>query len=310
MRSIILFSFVSKQSFKMINHYFKQFKYDFKQNRRMFVDFYDTLGIPVDVWYALLKKINFDDICTNDYNKMYISKDNVSNKIYYDNHFWPIRKIRVKREMDSLEEISKMQELRSLKLCFELPRIWYLDDIKWCNKLTQLKLYNCKLYCFSPVIFDLKHLKELSIVCFYFSSIPSAITKLTNLEMLTLRYGKNFAKFPSVLFRVDSLKRLTINDCSITTIPNKIYKLQKLEHLCMTNNSLKTLPSSLIKMPKLKTIRLNNNRFSIFPDVLRQIMLTPEIKIDLNGNLLKCVPTEYKFTKSQFYDVILSILSG
>lgn len=269
----------------------------------------------MDTWYSLLEKIKFDNdelkmLNVNDYCEGYSDCKRLSNMLDYDNNFWPIKKMRINYKTSRLHDISKMEELKSLELCFDIPCIRYLDDVKLCNKLTCLKLYSCILDRFPSVICDLINLEELTIVHFYFWSIPNDMIKLINLETLILAHGLKFEKIPLVLCKIKSLKKLIINSCKIVTIPNLIYKLQKLEYLCMDDNILDSLPSSLIKMQKLKTMRFNDNNFMTLPDVLQQMILTPDVKIDMNHNFIKCVPTKYTFTKEEFFDIVSSILSG
>ena len=145
-RSVIIFSMVSKISCNMIKNHFKKFRKDCKENDHLFVDFYDHLSIPINVWYALLEKITIDKKYS--YTQYFydyrggITNFSYEHKKNYDKNFWPIKKLSINDEID-LCVLSKMRELRSLDLHFNIPNLNDLNGIKLCNKLTSLKLHHC-----------------------------------------------------------------------------------------------------------------------------------------------------------------------
>ena len=149
------------------------------------------------------------------------------------------------------------------------------------------------------------NLEELSINHFTFIHVPNNICALTKLKSLTLTHGTKLIKFPHAICYVKCLKRLTLTRCSIRIIPDQIYKLQHLEYLCINHTNLQTLPNSIIKMLKLRTIVLSDNKFTEFPDILHQIVLTSDTKIDMSCNRIEDVPTIYKFSIQEIIEKIL-----
>ena len=311
MISIIKFSMVSKLSQNMINKHFKQFIEDYVHNKSEFFDFHDPLSIPINVWYKLLDKIKLD-YCeyVHHYNSKrseeYLTTTNIHNKINNNNKFWPVARMQVYHKTHMFDNILNMQELSVLGLNFAIPHANYLDNIKSCNKLTRLNLDNCSLEQFPLAICDLINLKELTIIKFHFVRIPDNINKLIKLEMLTLSHNIALTKFPHTICKIKSLKHFMLTHCNIKKVPNNIYELQNLEYLSLSNNNIETLPNSVIKMHKLKTILLDHNIFTSFPTIFQQLVLTPDICINMKQNHFVHISSKHVFTMYKFIDKMLA----
>ncbi|XP_058076015.1 receptor-like protein EIX2 [Magnolia sinica] len=105
-------------------------------------------------------------------------------------------------------------------------------------------------------------------------SIPRGITKLINLEILSL-YGYHMhAAIPDWLYQLKNLKRLTLTDCMLTgPIPATLGGLSSLEKLILSGNQLNgNIPAALGGLSSLQRLSLGGNQLNgTIPTTLGQL---------------------------------------
>jgi len=67
---------------------------------------------------------------------------------------------------------------------------------------------------------------------------------------------------------LSALKKLTLNDCSLTRLPDSLGQLTNLTELNLNSNELSTLPASINHLKKLERLVVGNNRLSSLPEEL------------------------------------------
>ena len=80
------------------------------------------------------------------------------------------------------------------------------------------------------------------------------------------------------LWNLQNLKKLSLDDTSLTALPASVGRLRKLETLSLSKNKLKTLPITLGFCEKLQTLNLQTNQFSYIPAVVFELPALREVK--------------------------------
>jgi len=174
----------------------------------------------------------------------------------------------------------------------------------------------------------LKHLKTLSLYGFSFddytavdiSNMPSieeiefnrcAYTQAANFESLvkindhlkTLVFdGYKFFKsralteFPAIT-SLTNLKKLVIDDTSITNIPEEIGNLKNLEHLVLSSSDFQEIPSSIKNLKKLKYLDLSLNELTALPTGLSNKIE----HLDISNNNILTLPSDFNKLKNIQY---------
>ena len=95
-------------------------------------------------------------------------------------------------------------------------------------------------------------------------SIPTDLSNLSNMEVLSLRGNNLTGTIPSELSSLSNLTALSLGRNSLTgAIPPELGSLSKLEMLRLDNNQLSgTVPAELGSLSNLITLLINNNRLS------------------------------------------------
>jgi len=155
------------------------------------------------------------------------------------------------------KELSKLVNLKELNLratgVEEIP-----ESIGQLKNLEVLNLNYChNLKSLPEAIGDLTNLKKLTIWRFR-GKIPKSISKLTHLEELDISnmYGQEteLADFPSWIFELKGLKKLSLASNAFKSIPKEILKLSNLEVLNL-NSALCFLEEELPDLSKLKNLK-------------------------------------------------------
>ncbi|XP_058076025.1 receptor-like protein EIX2 [Magnolia sinica] len=119
-------------------------------------------------------------------------------------------------------------------------------------------------------------------------SIPRAITKLINLESLSLIRYDMHAVIPDWLDELKNLKNIVLSDCMLTgPIPASLGELSSLEELDLSMNQLNgNIPAALGGLSSLQRLSLSQNQLNgNIPATLLGGLSSLE-KLDLSGNQL------------------------
>ena len=95
-------------------------------------------------------------------------------------------------------------------------------------------------------------------------TIPAALSKLENLEWISLAQNKLTGSIPAELGSLAKLRQLYLWDNQLSgTIPNSLNKLTNLERLTLSDNELTgAIPSSLGNFSNLQSLRLHGNQLT------------------------------------------------
>ncbi len=161
-----------------------------------------------------------------------------------------------------------------------------------------------------PSIGDLTALRRLDLSNNRFSSIPSVLQRLRNLEVLDLS-GNPLASLPNWLFELTSLQSLELTNCqvrelpsalakltrirklhiganSLTALPDEIGALSELQELIASHNALVSLPTSIGRLSKLQLLYAYSNKLSSLPDSVGKLSSLRELHV--SQNMLEGVP--------------------
>ncbi|MDB9836150.1 leucine-rich repeat domain-containing protein, partial [Flavobacteriaceae bacterium] len=192
------------------------------------------------------------------------------------------------KEINNLGKLALLEEL-SLKDC-KLDETVFMDDLSSLDVLKQLDLSDNKL-----------------------KSLPSGLTKLSNLEILTL--DRNPLEKINDVDKFTLLEELSLKDCTLdeTVFTNDLSSLVNLKQLDLSDNKLKSLPSRLTKLSNLEILILDGNplkkindidKFTLLEELSAQrctldlLFLPPDLSglinlvdLDLSNNEIKMIPS-------------------
>ena len=213
----------------------------------------------------------------------------------------------VLKDTDLIERIGNVKSLKRLDLSFN-----YLNQFprRLCD-LDQLEILNLTGNSLNENEFPLEteqlhRLIELTLDNNNLKSIPKCISKLKNLQRLSIR--KNLMNHLNLIHHLKNLKFLILDSNLLTHIEENIRMLEKLEVLHLSNNLIKQLDTSgmhyltqldisfnklntvaidVFLLPHLEILNLSNNKISMLPILPTTYFRTmPIFLLDLSSNSL------------------------
>lgn len=160
------------------------------------------------------------------------------------------------------DSISQLRNLTKLRLgCNQLTSI--PKSISELKRITYLGLQKNKLTVFPESITQLQNLTEAYLWGNEYSCIPESIAQLK--ELIKLHIDARSRSIPEAIYRLSSLKRLSLPGKQITEISSKIQKLENLEELDLEGNPIKTPPPEVVggydKLLRIEEIEKIKNYF-------------------------------------------------
>ncbi|MBK8442872.1 MAG: leucine-rich repeat domain-containing protein [Sphingobacteriales bacterium] len=137
--------------------------------------------------------------------------------------------------------------------------------IKKCkeNNSTILKLDGKGLTDIPEEIYELTHLKNLSLMNNQITSVSPKILQLQELEELWLT-SNQLEEIPIEISQLPNLRRLHLTDNKLIKFPIEYLKNERLSHLCIRDNLIEELPEE-IEQIKIRDISLSNNKIKSIP---------------------------------------------
>jgi internalin A len=127
------------------------------------------------------------------------------------------------------------------------------------------------------------------------TTIPPAIEKLTNLQILNLNHNQITA-VPPAIEKLTNLQILDLNHNQITAIPPAIEKLTNLQILDLNHNQITAVPPAIEKLTNLQILNLSHNQITAIPPAIEK--LTNLQILNLSHNQITAIPPEIdKLTK-------------
>ena len=152
------------------------------------------------------------------------------------------------------------------------------------NDITQLSL---QFSLHSPA------LAELNLSYAKLSSIDDAtLGALTSLRTLSINHN-TFTSLPESLCQLRHLTRLICSDNKLTALPENIGQLESLRELDAHNNSLSDLPVSIWNCAKLETLNLTSNLLGNWDDppvIRRESEVEEDARYSRKGSVVSLTP--------------------
>jgi internalin A len=119
------------------------------------------------------------------------------------------------------------------------------------------------------------------------TTVPNAITQLTNLHALDLNYNR-LTSLPDAITQLTNLQTLNLSANELTALPNAITYLTNLQTLNLRRNQLTSLSEVIAYLSSLQVLNLSFNQLMTVPEVIAQ--LTNLQVLDLSNNQLMSLP--------------------
>lgn len=171
---------------------------------------------------------------------------------------------------------------------------WVRDRIRevWEKRLTHLDLSppaGEKLVNIPVIVFQLEHLKSLSLEGNRITHIPEMIARLCNLQELNLR-DNLLTIFPDGIGKLVNLEWLYLDANQIAAIPDAIAQVTKLKTLSLRDNLLTSVPDIISQLKRLQTLNLNGNQITTAPAWLADLPTLQHVL--LKNNPIEMPPLE------------------
>ena len=114
-----------------------------------------------------------------------------------------------------------------------------------------------------------------------YTSLPSEISRLINLEELLLDYN-HLTFLPAEIGLLPKLKVLTLRHNQLKTLPKEIGDLKTLEYLIISSNLLKKLPKTIKHLQNLQYLALDNNQLRRLPKCISHLTNLKELYLEEN----------------------------
>lgn len=112
--------------------------------------------------------------------------------------------------------------------------------------------------------------EEVNQISLKISHLPPAIGKLVNLRKLSLQ-NNSLTTLPTEIGHLTNLKYLNLMDNQLTELPVAIGQLSALNHLYLGDNQLTELPAEIGQLSGLESLVLWNNKLTSLPAELRKV---------------------------------------
>ncbi|TBU20072.1 leucine-rich repeat-containing protein [Hamiltosporidium tvaerminnensis] len=148
----------------------------------------------------------------------------------------------------------------------------YVKHIVSDKKNIGQQIYLCRRFLIelSDEIQYLENIKIFQVCCNYLETIPSAIGKLHNLQILILARNK-INKLPDEIGHLVNLRELNLSQNELSSLPNTIVALKKLETLHLDCNKFFELPETIGRLVSLRYLNISRNYIKYIPIEILQL---------------------------------------
>lgn len=217
-----------------------------------------------------LQKLDFSDNQLTQLPEKFKRLDRVVELVLDGNSFEEVP-IRLLSKMDSLKELS-IGNCTTLKLADA--------EYEKLSELRKLKVTKAELTDFHPAIYRIPKLEELHLSYNQFQTIPSGISQLKHLRVLSF-YRNSLEQLPEELFLLN-LESVDLYYNQLDVIPESIGKWTNLKILYLANNRIYSLPESLGQLRDLKEVYLHHNRLTSLPASMSQLQQVEVFRVNAN----------------------------
>ncbi|XP_070570473.1 leucine-rich repeat and IQ domain-containing protein 4-like [Ptychodera flava] len=180
-----------------------------------------------------------------------------------------------------------VSQLKSLKI-LNLESNFFTSvsyNVIQLDQLQEVNLLKSGTPTFPRMICRIPSLKRLH---FGFKDLPFRVTSLPDDVLITLPleelylYNCNLSMFPKVIFKIKTLKVLSLVWCKISDELNNLGELSNLKQLTLSCNELTSLPESIGNLSKLEVLHANKNKLASLPAVMKKLSKLKTIDLDDN----------------------------
>jgi Leucine-rich repeat (LRR) protein len=161
-------------------------------------------------------------------------------------------------------EIGNLTDIQHLRLS-QMDLDTLPPEIGFCDKLQTIDLTGNPIDNLPETLVECRKLSDLKI------NYKTFYKLLDNYMLQLIDEGKIRSEhIPHVIFELESLEILDLNQTKLNFIPNE-HTLIHLNELYLSNNSFFTIPESICTMDQLKILDLSHNRLENIPDYFIRI---------------------------------------
>ncbi|XP_062003645.1 uncharacterized protein LOC133721126 isoform X1 [Rosa rugosa] len=240
----------------------------------------------------------------------------------------------IKGDMDSLSELHlDGTALKHLSICKTQLKAPILINLSGCRNLLtvpvlqslkSLNLSGCSRVSILPSNLEsMKHLEDLDASETSITGVPSSISYLVKLEVLSffgcsgLQLPKWFSDLRSlkslnlrrcglaeevldILYCLSSLKILDLGENSFVTIPNDIDRLSSLQQLDLSGNNIVSIPHEIGCLYSLQLLDLSENNFVSIPKSISNLSELTILRL-FRCSKLQSLPNNLPFNLKHVY---------
>jgi Leucine-rich repeat (LRR) protein len=175
-----------------------------------------------------------------------------------------------------VSEIGNLTDIRHLRLS-QMDLDTLPAEIGFCNQLESMDLTGNPIDNLPETLVECRHLSEFKI------SYKKFYKLLDNYMLQLINEGKIRSEhIPHVIFELENLQILDLNDTKLNSIPND-HTLLNLNELYLSNNSFFNIPESICTMEQLKILDMSYNRLENIPDYFLQIKRLETLILSYNN---------------------------
>ncbi|XP_031250548.1 disease resistance-like protein DSC1 [Pistacia vera] len=179
----------------------------------------------------------------------------------------------IKELSSSIENVSNLIKL-DLRNCSNLESL--PNGIGKLKSLNYLNISGCSKLCRLPKdIGNLESLEVLEANGVTIRELPSSMVRLKNLHDLSFERWKSqepVSSLSPILSGLQFLRRLNLNNCSLTELPNNLDQLPLLRDLELEGNNFESVPTNIINLSKLRLLNIRFcNKLQSLPKLSRNI---------------------------------------
>ena len=185
---------------------------------------------------------------------------------------WNVLDLRCCGLSDIPDTLAELKDLRTLALGNLAP------SIRGNNNAFK-KLPDC--------VTRLTNLQALSLGKTQISALPDCVTRLTSLQALDLS-ATQISALPDSIENLTSLQSLSLNLTQISALPDCVTRLTSLQSLDLSATRISALPDSIGNLTSLQSLYLSNTEISALPDSIGDLKNLQSL--DLHDTQISALP--------------------
>ncbi|KAL6949723.1 hypothetical protein ACO0QE_000379 [Hanseniaspora vineae] len=202
------------------------------------------------------------------------------------NNLTKVAKINISNNrLRKVGDLSQMRNLRTLTIRYNFISVFRTN----CESLQNIYVTGNRISVFDDTV---PSLRTLEMHKNPLTSLFPTNDQLSNLTTLSLNKA-NLSSLPSVIWqKFVQLKKLELNENSLSQLPAAISNLTKLMYLSVNKNKLESIPETLPSLKNLKSLDLHSNNIRYLCSNFEKLQLTT---LNLSSNTLDSLQEDILF---------------